>query len=88
MLLSWDLQRCVYPVNNTVEQVGVDLLGEGISGVYCLVFGYWLHHCLSHQNNPPMAQPTHQPPCTHTQQLTEDCQMGITGLKDIQIVCS
>lgn len=47
MLLSWDLQRQVYAVDNTVEQVSIDLLGEGISGIYCTVFGNWLHHRLS-----------------------------------------
>lgn len=27
VLLPWNLQRCVYPVNNTVKHMGVDLLG-------------------------------------------------------------
>lgn len=27
VLLSWDLKSCIYPVNNTVKKVGIDLLG-------------------------------------------------------------
>lgn len=67
VLLCWNLQGSVYPVNDTVKEVGVDLLGEGISGIYCPLFGHRLHHRLSHQNDPPMAQPTHQPVRAHTQ---------------------
>lgn len=85
VLLSWDLERCVYPANDAVKQMGVDLLGQGISGAYCSVSGYWLYQRLCQQNNPAMAQPTRQPLCTHIHQLPEDCQMGITELKDIQI---
>lgn len=40
--------------------MGVDLFGEGISSIYCPLLGHRLHHCLGYQNDPPMAQPTHQ----------------------------
>lgn len=84
MLLSRDLQSGVYPVNNTGKQVGIDLLGEGISGSYCPLLGLRLDQRLRHKNDPPMAQPTHQPLRIHTQQLTEDCQVRVTELEDTQ----
>lgn len=85
MLLSRNLQRCVDAVDNAVEQMGVDLLRQGISGIYRSLLGHGFHHRFCHQNDPPVAQPTHQVVCPHTQQLTEDCQVRIAGLQDAQI---
>lgn len=82
VLLSRDSQCRVYPGDDAVKQVGVDLLGEGISGIHRLHLGHRLHHRLRHQDDPAMTQPTHQLVCSHTQQLTEDRQMRISRLKD------
>lgn len=81
VLLSRNLQRRVYPVNNEVKQVGVQLLGKGISGVYCPLFGLGLHHRLSYQDDPPVAQPACQPLVAHPQQLAEGHQVWVTELK-------
>lgn len=81
VLLSRDLQRRVYPVNNEVKQVGVELLGEGISGVYCPLFGLGLHHRLSYQDDPPVAQPVRQPLGAHPQQLAEVHEVWVTELE-------
>jgi len=85
MLLSWSLQCIIYPLDNAIKQMGIDLLGEGISGIYSPLYGLRLHHRLGRQNDPPIAQPTRQPFCTHAQQLTEERQVWITGLEDMQI---
>ena len=65
--------------------MGVDLLGECVSGIHCPLLGHRLHHRLRHQDDPPMTQPTHQLYSAHLQQLTEDRQVWITGLEDRQI---
>lgn len=81
VLLSRNLQSRVYPVNNEVKQVGVELLGEGISGVYRPLFGLGLHHRLSYQDDPPVAQPAFQPLGAHPQQLAEGHQVWVTELQ-------
>lgn len=85
VLLSRNLQRRVNPVDDAVEQMSIDLLSQGVPGIYCPLLGHRLHDRFSHQNDPPMAQPAHQPLCAHSQQVTEGGQVWIVRLKDIQV---
>lgn len=82
VLLPRNLQHSVYPGHDAVKQVGVDLLGEGVSGVDRPLPGLRLHQRLSRQNDPAMAQPACQPLCLHGQQLAEDSQVRVTELKE------
>lgn len=85
VLFSRNLQRSVYPGYDAVKQVGVDLLGEGISGVYRPLLGLRLHQRLSRQNDPAMAQPACQRLRLHGQQLTEDSQVRVTELEEKRV---
>lgn len=83
VLFSWNLQRRVDPGDNGVKQVSIDLLGQSISAGNRSLFGHRLYNRFSHQNNPTIAQPSHQLSCAHTQQVAERRQVWIVQLQYI-----
>ena len=80
MLYSRDFERCVDLLDDAVEQLGVDLLGEGVAGAGRPLRGHRLHHCLRHKHHPAVAQPATQLRGADMQQVAEHHQVGVTGL--------
>lgn len=73
-------------MDDPVKQMGVDLFGQGISGIDGTFFGLWLHHRLRWQDYPSVTKPAAHVLHVHAHQVTEYGQVRISGLERKQKV--
>ena len=74
-------QGFINVLHNPVEELGVDMFGQGITGVGGLQAGEGLDICLCGCLQLPVAQPLRHVLVSHTYQLTERRQVAIVGLR-------
>lgn len=69
-------------LHNPVEELGVDMFGQGITGVGGLLAGEGLDIRFCSRLQLPVAQPLSHVLVSHAYQLAERCQVVIVGLQE------
>lgn len=69
-------------LHNPVEELGIDMFGEGVAGVGGLNTGERLYIRLCGCFQLPMAKPLRHVLVGHTNQFAECCQVAIIGLQE------
>lgn len=84
VLLGRGVQRLVDVLHDPVEHARVDVLGERITGVVCLLVGHVLHVRLRGGGQLPVAQPVLHLLQLHTQEPAEVLQVRVVALRKRQ----
>lgn len=80
VLFARELQRLVNPLHNEIKEVGVDLFGQGVTGVEGLGFGHGLDDGLGGSHDPSVAQPPFHFGTFYLQQSTKYVKVLIIQL--------
>lgn len=88
VLLNTGDQSLIDVLHNPVEELGVDMFGQGVSSVGGLKAGKGLDVRLCGRLQLPVAQPLGHILVSHAHQLTERCQVAIVGLKQKEDIFS
>lgn len=80
VLLHSGVQGLVDVLHDPVEELGIDVLGQGVPGVHRLVQGHALHVGLGCGDELAVAQPVLHLALLHTQQAAEVAQVLVLAL--------
>jgi len=81
VLLDGGVQGLVDVLHDPVEELGVDVLGQGVPGVHHLLHGHVLHIGLGRGDELAMAKPVLHLAVLHAQQAAEVVQVLVLALR-------
>lgn len=82
MLFDIGHQSLVDVLHNPIEELGVDMFGQRVTGICGLQTGDGLDICLRGGLQLPMAEPLRHVLVAHTDQLAKRRQVAVVGLQE------
>lgn len=80
VLFDSSMESLIDMVDNPVEELGIDVLGQSITGICGLQLGDGLDVCLRGSSQLPMAEPVTHLLIVHAHEVTEDAERFMLGL--------
>lgn len=74
------MESLIDMIYNPVEELGIDVLGQSITGIRSLQLGDGLDVCLRGSSQLPVAEPVTHLVIVHAHEVTEDAERFVLGL--------